>query len=167
MMCSAFLQTWKLLGLALIWHTLLPHVNYRKKIKNVTDKVGQRETWEGFIERVANGKFPCGLCRKLKAVRGGVGGWEEEGGGTSAGNFHYHPIHVPFQTPATDGLNHGRNALSDCSNSSDIRLELTDHIIYQATSMWLYRRYKCWISQDKWTQIRCQWGQKNATKKEA
>ena len=90
---------------------------------------------EGFIERVANGKFPCGLCRKLKAVRGGVGGWEEEGGGTSAGNFHYHPIHVPFQTPATDGLNHGRNALSDCCNSSHIRLELTDHIIYQATSM--------------------------------
>ena len=61
-------------------------------------------------ERVANGKFPCGLWQKLKAVRGGVGGcgggWggggeggEGEGETSAVGNFHYHPIEEPFQTP--------------------------------------------------------------------
>ena len=80
--------------------TGLAHVNYRNAIKCtlwqrlvrlLRDVWRENSKWELMrhrrLERVGNGKFPCGLCWKLKAVRGGVevegeaGKREEEGGG--------------------------------------------------------------------------------------
>ena len=120
--------------------TGLAHVNYRNAIKCtlwqrlvrlLRDVWRENSKWELMrhrrLERVGNGKFPCGLCWKLKAVRGGVEvegeAGKREGGTSGVGNFHYHPIHTLFRPPQTD--NHGRNVLSDCRNSlrNDIRLE--------------------------------------------
>ena len=137
-MYTAFLQTWKLLGLALNWHnagTCQLEKNDQEYFVAEglpSDVIGENTQW-GLMrqrqERVANGKFPCGLCQKLKAVRGGAeveweAGKRREGKPQAWGISITIPSTCLFRAPPRQTVNHGRNAPSDCTNSSDIRLQL-------------------------------------------
>ena len=89
----SFFTDMKIVGvgvkLAHLWHVSIIG-KYFVGERLPSDVRGENSKWELMRprhERVANGKFPCGLCWKLKAVRGGVevegeaGKREEEGGG--------------------------------------------------------------------------------------